>query len=910
MDRRAFLRTVGVSAGAASVGFGYAATGVGPGEIVASEELREGVDLLTDETGVSHVYGERLYAVGYGQGSAQARDRLFQLDLLRSIGRGELSRIIGPGELSQDISNTRQLYTDAELQEQWERANEDTREMIRGYTDGVNNRMDAMKSRGELPGEFTLLGREPRDWRPTDTVATIAFTIGRFGVSGGGELSNLSTVDTLFDRVEGEDPSTPDRFESRAEAWAAYGDMNSVEVPAGHYGSLRADELAGTDREGAVPTGERALPYDAVPEEQLDLLSVTDTEPWGLEESPLEGVLDGVRVVTGMFAGAGFGSNAVIVDGEHTETGAPMLGGGPQMGLFKPPIIHEVGLHGPEFDVVGVGVVGTPGIVVGRTPEFAWTVTTAGDPMVEQIAVELDPEDRYRYRWDGEFHEFALEEYVHRPNLWAGLTEGETSPGTVRQEVAYVEQEGTRMPVVEYSPEENVAIVERVSTRMDELEGAFTWADIGRASSREEFEDRLSAFPFGFNFHYVDDDGIAYYRTGRLPNRNTEVDPRFPTPAQYHEWDGVEEGILVAETDPDRGYVVNWNNAVAPGWRNSSGAFAWDGHNRVDILDRLTKEKILETDDAHTLADVAPGDRLPADASGSLALADVEEIIEDGSVEHPFAPPLIPHAVAAARAGDSDRLRAVADELEAWAGASDIDRWAGEQTLATWVETEYPFRPGEDGRYPTGGMALYEAFSRELTNRVFAEILGPRTPGYSFDPSQFETGGDPHAASHGSGAGGRVLLLDALNGDDRLTVDWIDDPGETLRAALRAAAARLEERFDSDDPGDWRMQARQSEFSPLGGTSPRRIPMTNRASYQQSVAVGEGEGSERDRAKSVLPPANTGHVNVWELVAAQFGHDPDRLTDQLETYVEFGYTPQPVTRDRVEERTVEETHIG
>jgi|APHM01.1.fsa_nt_gi Protein related to penicillin acylase len=122
MDRRAFLKTVGVSAGAASVGFGYAATGTGPGEILAAEGLREGVELLTDETGVSHVYGERLHAVGYGQGSAQARDRLFQLDLLRSIGRGELSQIIGPGELSQDISNTRQLYTDAELQEQWETA--------------------------------------------------------------------------------------------------------------------------------------------------------------------------------------------------------------------------------------------------------------------------------------------------------------------------------------------------------------------------------------------------------------------------------------------------------------------------------------------------------------------------------------------------------------------------------------------------------------------------------------------------------------------------------------------------------------------------------------------------------------------------------------------------------------------
>lgn len=910
MDRRAFLKTVGVSAGAASVGFGLAASGTSPGEIVAAEELAGGVDLLTDEQGVSHVYGESLYAVGYGQGSAQARDRLFQLDLLRSLGRGELSRIIGPGELSQDTSNTRHLYSDAELREQWESANGDTREMVRGYTAGVNDRMEAMKSRGELPGEYTLLGREPRSWQPTDTVAAIVFAIGRFGVSGGGGMSELSTLGALFDRVEGADDTAPDRFESRAAAWAAYGDINTVEVPEGHYGSLRAEELR--QGEGATPTGERALDYEEVPQAQFDLLAATDTRDWGIETDELDGIPDAFRVVTGMFAGAGFGSNAVIVDGEHTATGDPMLGGGPQMGLFKPPIIHEVGLHGPEFDVVGVGVVGTPGIVVGRTPDFAWTVTTAGDPMTERIAVELDPEDRYRYRWDGEFHEFVTREQVHRPNLWAGLTEGQTSPGEVRQEVAYVEQEGTRMPVVGYSPEENVAVVERVATRMDELEGAFMWADIGRANNREEFEASLSAFPFGFNFHYVDDEGIAYYRTGRLPNRANETDPRFPTPQEYHEWDGFEEGILVSETDPDRGYVVNWNNAAAPGWRNSSGEFRWEGHQRVDIMDRLTKETILRTDEELSLdAFEAPGrDPLPEEAQGNLALADVEEIIEDCSVEHPYAPPMVPHLVAAARDSDDEQLQAVADELEAWAGADGIERWAGEETLARWVETEYPFRPGEDGRYPTGGMALYEAISRELTERALGDWLGPNTPGYNFDPTSVETGGDPHAADHGSGGGGRVLLLDALDGDDRLVADWLgDSPGRLLRETMTAAADRLEERFDSADPGDWRMSARQSEFAPLGGTNPVSVPMTNRASYQQSVAVGEGEGAERDRAKSVLPPANTGHVNLWELMAAQFGHEPGRLSDQLDTYAEFAYTPHPVTREGVEEQTVDRTRI-
>ncbi len=914
MDRRSFLRAAGVSAGAGAAGFGFAALGTGPGEIVASESLTGGVDILTDEFGVSHVYGDSLHAVGYGQGSVQARDRLFQLDVLRSIGRGELARVVGPGELSMDTTNARSLYTDAELQQQWERANEDTREMVRGFTDGVNDRLDAMTARGELPGEYTLLGRVPEPWQPTDTIATIAFTIGRFGVSGGAGMGALRTLSELFDRIEGADPSKPDQFGSRVEAWAAYGDLNTVAVPSGHYGSLRADEL---DRgAGAAPTGDRALAYDEVPDAQLDLLAATDTEAWGIEASELDSLRDAFGVATGLFAGLQFGSNAVIVDGEHTETGQPMLGGGPQMGLFKPPIIHEVGLHGPDFDVVGAAVVGTPSVVVGRTPEFAWTVTTAGDPMTERIAVELDPDDRYRYRWDGAFHEFVTEEYVHRPNLWAGLTEGETGPEEVRQEVAYVEQEGTRMPVVEYSPAANVAIVERVATRMQELEGAFMWADLGRASNREEFEASLSEFPFGFNFHYVDDEGIAYYRTGKLPDRTTEADPRFPVPEKHHGWDGFEEGLLVSETDPDRGYVVNWNNAVAPGWRNSSGEFGWEGHHRVDILDRLVTAGILRTDERHSPDDVvsAGRDRLPEDASGSLSLADVEAVIEDCSVEHPFAVQLVPHLVAAARASGDDRLDAVADELEAWAGASNVGQWAGRETLAKWVETTYPFRPGDDGRYPTGGMAIYETVARELTDRVLGDTLGSRTPGYNFDPASVETSGDPHAADHGSGGGGRVLVLDALAGADRLTADWVGDGSEEdrqalLEAALRATADQLEERFGTADPGEWRLPVRRSEFSPLGGATPDLIPMTNRASYQQSIAVGAGEGPERDRAKSVLPPANTGHVDLWELLATQLGHEPDRLTDQLDRYTAFEYKPHPITRGRVAERTVDETRI-
>lgn len=1038
MDRRAFLKASGVAAGSAAVGFGVASRGTNH-EVVAAEELDEGVEILTDEYGVSHIYAEELYEVAYGQGWAQARDRLFQMDLFRLIGRGESAKAIGPDQLASDIEVKRDLYNDEELEQMWAEAAEDTRTAIKGYTDGVNDQMDRLKARGELPGEFTLLAREPEAWKPTDTVATLSYLIGFFGVSGGSERGSASTLLEMFEHV-----GDGGAFESEREAFAAYHDLNSIVVPDHHMGAVLPEEIE--------PTDERALRYGEISDAQWEAIRGTrDTEAWGIEESSGLSSLTVSREPLGMLSDLSFGSNGIVVSGEHTETGDAMLAGGPQMSLLKPPVIHEIGLHGAEFDVVGIGVVGTPGIVIGRTDEFAWTVTSAGDDAIDTIAVDLDPDDHDHYRWDGEWHEFTTETYTHKPNAWAGLVGGNPSIETVEQEVAYVEQAGTKMPVVAYNEDEDIAYVERVATRMEELDGAFMWAEVGRKDDREGFEESLSDFPFGFNFLYMDSEDIAHYRTAKIPDRNHDGDPRFPMPPDEHEWTGFDTGLDIGASavNPRRGFAVNWNNAPAPGWRNSGGEFGWDGAHRVDVLDRLTREAIVRTDDALSVADIE-GIELPEGASGNLSLSDVEDIIEDCSVEQPFAPQIVPHIVAAVRETDDDRLHAVADELERWAGADDVDRWPTD-TLERWFETEYPFRPGEDGRYPTGGVAIYEELRHELNSLLYEDTLGDAAPRLEYNPRAGDAlsgGVDPHAADHGSGGNPSMHLIDAIDG--RTTFEWLADysgefalingagealeldagtewwewlwgsddivraaPGggstqlfapatgqsvddgtacrlqsadsgqalaldgegdgatlvptddvddgaaiefcangdgtyrlcaeedlvlgsdgsdgvalgrwedradqrwtldrqaettraELFRTALSNAADRLEDRFDSDDPSEWRQAAGRSEFFPLGGAELDTVPMSNRASYQQAIAIGEGEGSERDLAKSVLPPSNSGHMNTWELIAAQFGQEPSRLTDQLDLYANFDYKPHPITREAVEERTIDE----
>jgi len=1067
MDRRTFLKTTGVAAGVASAGVGLSRFDPDPDTATASaaELPEEGVELLTDEYNVTHVYGEDLYSLGYGQGYAQARDRLFQIHLLRTVGRGTSSTVIGPSQVGSDTSVKQGLYNDEELAKQWETAADDTRKMIRGYTDGVNDKMAERETAGELPGEFTLLGVDPSSWQPTDTVAVITYTIGRFGVGGGSELGNAGDLITLRDW-----------FDSDQAAWEAYHDFNSIVVPDHHYGSVRADAVE--------PTDERVIEnYADVPDEQKTAIEAArTTEDWGIDKDEYSGIQDVFLHSAGVFEGLQFGSNAIIVGGEHTDDGRPMLGGGPQMGLFKPPIIHEIGLHTSEFNAAGVGVVGAPGMVVGRTDNYAWTVTTSGDDMQDTIAVTLDPEDRYRYEWDGEFYEFVTEEYVHEPNMWAGVVDGTMSPERVEQEVAYidlvredgsltpieennVDRRDVRMPVVDYNPEENVAFVKRTASRMDEIEGAFMWANVARANGREEFEDSLADFPFGFNFHYIDDEDIAYYRTGKLPQRNeSEVDPRFPTPQEYHDWEGFDVGLETPGRDesagigatalnPERGYVVNWNNAPAPGWRNSDSDLQWNGVQRVDILDRLTKEKIIETDDDLSIED-ADGIELPADASGSLVLADVETIIERASVEQPYAPNIVPYLVAAARESDDGQLQAMADELETWADADDLGRFTGPDTLGRWLETTYSYRPGEDGHYPNGGMAIYEEIRYQLAELMFEEPLdgGPRP---NFEPGSGLSGADPHAADHGTGGSSVILLVNNLEG--RTNFEWLADHGDAfqlvneatgeamaldtssawwewlfeddairqtrpadrdeqywqardadgnptfgpgterelhsvatgyaagldgaagergatvsptgsqpqrfdfrpagdgtyhvctaesglalqpaddgtvcqeplddaprqrwrvellqaetthadvLRRAMTAAAEVLADRFGSDDPSEWLLENRQSSFFPLGGTSSVSISMTNRASYQQSIKMGS-DGVVT--ARSVLPPSNTGHVNTWELLATQFGNEPDRLTEQLALYDNFEFTQHPVKREAVEKRATDSTNLG
>ncbi len=844
IGRRTFLRSTGVLLGSGALTLETVnATG--------SDEIT----ILTDEHSVSHVYADDLYGMAFANGYVQARDRLFEMDVLRHIGYGNSAEVLGPSQLQSDIEVRRDLYSKREIKRQYETASDRTQRVLEAFADGVNRKMVELAASGQLPGTFTALAHAPAPWTPADSIAVLSYLIGYFGVSGGNELANAQELAQLTQSLDDE-----------RSAYEAFGDRNWLRIREDHSTSISAEDLT-------VDGGEEVLPYEDVPDEQLRFVDAAlDAEPWGIENDFslsdfLSGLRRGEEAGSGVMEGFKWGSNALIVSGEHTETGSPMLGGGPQMGYFKPPVIHQVGLHGAGYDVTGIGVVGTPGIVIGRTPEFAWTVTSGRDDQVDTIAVELHPEDKHRYKWDGEWHSMQTETVVHNASVVGSIVSGDPDVRVVKQEIARIEENGDVMPVIAWNSDERVAWCQRTTTRYQELEGAFMWADLGTRDDLDGFKDQISEFPFTFNFHYIDSEDIAYIHTGSVPDRNPSLDHRLPAPGSDHQWRGkrVGLGLQTSYTNPSSGYVVNWNNGPCAGWRAGDAPQQWGSTHRVELLDRFTRSAL---------------------ADGPLSLQDVKQIIERAATHDASAPYTVPALIDAVHTSSDAQLRAMADELQ------------------TWKQRGYAWRDAnEDGRYDSGGMAIWEETRRELQRLVFEDELDEQTPDLAFDPPETR-----HAADHGR-AHQETTLVDAIAG--RTTHDWfggVTDRSErtqnhnesvrtVLRQALEQAAQTLEKRYESANPEDWLLSVRESTFRSLGASKQTSIKMVNRATYNQAVAVGEGlEGSQH-----ILAPSNDGNMTLPEVLATQLGGDePDRLTDQLDEYAAFEYAPNPYTREQVE----------
>lgn len=292
------------------------------------------VTIARDAQGVPHITAASLEDLLFAQGFVTAQDRLWQMDVGRRFGRGELSEIFGGRTLKLD---RQQRYL--QLVPAVERAiailTPAERRLLDAYARGVNALME--RQRGRLPIEFKILGYEPRPWTPADSLM--------IGVNIAQSLSTSYTVEYAREKV-----ST-------------------------RLGPELAADLYPTTSWRDRPPG--SVPNPLPPASPAPRAESRDSDMPALITASAEDPCDSCYP----------GSNNWVISGAHTSTGKPLLSNDMHLQHSIPNTWYEVHLRAGELDVAGFSFPGLPFVIAGHNQRIAWGFTNLG-PDVQDLFIE------------------------------------------------------------------------------------------------------------------------------------------------------------------------------------------------------------------------------------------------------------------------------------------------------------------------------------------------------------------------------------------------------------------------------------------------------------------------------------------------------------------------------------------
>ncbi len=331
------------------------------------------VTVVRDGQGMPHITAANVDDMLFAQGYVTAQDRLWQMDMNRRFGRGELAEILGAGLVKLDKRHRilRITETAEKLVASLPPAE---REHLDAYVKGVNALID--KQRAHLPIEFRLLRYTPRAWTVEDSV-----------IVGINISESLSTT---------------------------FPTEHSREAIAAKLGPDLAADLYPL-------TSWRDRPPSALPRDQQYTISPDEIPPPGTDEGVLKPEnFFGPDLCDSCFAG----SNNWVISADHTTTGKPLLSNDMHLDHSIPNVWYEVHLQAGDYDVAGVSFPGFPFVIVGHNRRIAWGMTNVM-PDVQDLFIEnFNSEGEYQTPtgWEKPEHRTEIIKVKNAPDVSLDVT--------------------------------------------------------------------------------------------------------------------------------------------------------------------------------------------------------------------------------------------------------------------------------------------------------------------------------------------------------------------------------------------------------------------------------------------------------------------------------------------------------
>jgi penicillin amidase len=272
------------------------------------------VKIAFDSLGIPRIKAANEDDAATALGYLHARDRMFEMDLMRRAASGRLCELVGKVALPVDRM-ARTLGETQHAERAYASLPPETRALLVAYAAGVNA---WIAQRGRLASlEFLLLG-PPAPWQPAESL-----------------LWNETVSLWLSDNYH--------------------------------------TELTRLHLAGKLPDDRIFQLWPPQPDSPAP-----DSSALPLKQGMLDRLLTVLPVFPQKFTLPDEASNAWAVDGRHTASGAPLLAGDPHLALNFPSLWYLARIETPDSTLVGATAPGVPFLIIGRNRHIAWTFTTAG----------------------------------------------------------------------------------------------------------------------------------------------------------------------------------------------------------------------------------------------------------------------------------------------------------------------------------------------------------------------------------------------------------------------------------------------------------------------------------------------------------------------------------------------------
>jgi acyl-homoserine lactone acylase PvdQ len=711
---------------------------------------RRGLTIRRDSFGVPHIYGRTRGDVFYGQGWVTAEDRALLLALGRGPGRAAIADV--PGLNAFAVVTSGRSFTPSAQAEAL--VTSEQRQLVRAF--GARGRQilrDIDAFAAGVNAFFATTSSPPARWTRNDTIAAFAFVGSIFGNGGGAEASNDSLLASLRERLG---------VARGSRAWLDLMEANDPEAPTTIAKRFPFGRVSGGPTKGSPLIDRGSLNLAADP------------------TKPPEA------------------SNFLVVGDSRSAPRASLAVMGPQLGYFYPEIVLEADLHGPGIRARGAVAPGSPYILIGRTRDYAWSLTTAQNDNTDLFLEQLCRDDRH---------------YVYRGSCrpMTRFDAGVLGAGGGQPAKQLVYDMTVHGPVVGTATVGGrpFAISKARSTYGQEALslGALHDMTAGRGRTVAGFYRSANQFGYTFNWAYSSRRHVAYFSSGRIPRDEPGVNELLPRLGTgRYDW----KGFLPLRrhphaVDPPGGLLLNWNNKPAPGWMQGDNVHTYGSVHRVELFKGFPRRTRLE------------------DVASIMNRAATQDL---RTVE---LWPVIRAVLGSSPAPDVRTAQAVA-LVDAWRrnGASRIDR-------------------DLDGKIDDPGAAVMDTAFVPIADAVMRPVLGPVTEELmrlqAPDEPPYRSGGN--GSSFGGGWYGyidkdlRTALGRRVRG--RFNVRYCGTGSlSACRASIwsaLASATALLAASQGSDPAAWRSDATldRIEFSP--GLIPDTMRWTNRPTFQQVLEL-------------------------------------------------------------------------